>query len=254
MIWSMENWKPLCYLYNSLAAQTRAVEISENFRIATSIHIAVAQFELECYKSSQNIFKCTTNNKSSDLPSEQNQIHFNLKFVKPSKLKILLNIRFVVPALSTYAVSFIAALKAWCAVECCMNCERWIPVALWRNNITCFWHWSRSLFVTGWMWYVSAVVSRILLKNESAGTMGNLTNIQVEVSTCKPCWRCTTAKVNKNASATGANRRLKHIWYFHSMMRFVDIVIIAFLEGVHSSHGHVLLNMRYNTTLIAIIG
>jgi len=29
----------------------------------------------------------------------------------------------------------------------------------------------------------SAVVSRILLKNESAGTMGNLTNIQVEVST-----------------------------------------------------------------------
>ena len=37
-------------------------------------------------------------------------------------------------------------------------------------------------------------------------------------------------------------------------MRFVDITIIAFMEGIHSSHGHVLLNMRYNTTLIAIIG
>ena len=122
---------------------------SEDFRIATSIHIAVAQFELECYKSSQNIFKCITNNKSSEIPSEQNQIHFNLKFVKPSKLKILLNIRFVVPALTTYAVSFIAALKAWCAVAWCMHRERWIPVPLWRNNITCFWHKSRSLFLTG---------------------------------------------------------------------------------------------------------
>jgi len=37
-------------------------------------------------------------------------------------------------------------------------------------------------------------------------------------------------------------------------MRFVDIMIIAFMEGMHSSHGHVLLNMRYNTTLIARIG
>ena len=37
-------------------------------------------------------------------------------------------------------------------------------------------------------------------------------------------------------------------------MHFVDIMIVAFLEGIHSSHGHVLLNMRYNTTLIAILG
>ena len=37
-------------------------------------------------------------------------------------------------------------------------------------------------------------------------------------------------------------------------MHYVDIMIIAFLEGIHSSHGHVLLNMRYNTTLTAIIG
>jgi len=37
-------------------------------------------------------------------------------------------------------------------------------------------------------------------------------------------------------------------------MHIVDIIIIAFLEGMHSSQGHVLLNMRYNTTLIAIIG
>jgi len=37
------------------------------------------------------------------------------------------------------------------------------------------------------------------------------------------------------------------------MMHFVDIMIIAFLEGMHSSQGHVLLNMRYNTSLIAII-
>ena len=37
-------------------------------------------------------------------------------------------------------------------------------------------------------------------------------------------------------------------------MRCVDIMIIAFLGGIHSSHGHVLLNMRYKTTLIAIIG
>ena len=35
-------------------------------------------------------------------------------------------------------------------------------------------------------------------------------------------------------------------------MRFVDIMIIAFVGGIHRSHGHVLLNMRYNTTLIAI--
>jgi len=74
-----------------------------------------------------------------------------MKFVKPSKLKFLLNIKFVVAALSTCAVSFIAALKAWNAVACCMHRERWIPVPLWRNNITCFWHKSRSLFVTGWM-------------------------------------------------------------------------------------------------------
>ena len=32
-----------------------------------------------------------------------------------------------------------------------------------------------------------------------------------------------------------------------------NIMIIAFLEGIHSSHGNVLLNMRYNSTLIAII-
>jgi len=38
------------------------------------------------------------------------------------------------------------------------------------------------------------------------------------------------------------------------MMRFVDIMILAFLGDIQSSHGHVLLNMRYNTTLIAIIG
>jgi len=38
------------------------------------------------------------------------------------------------------------------------------------------------------------------------------------------------------------------------MMRFVDIMIMAFLGGIESSHGHVLLKMRYNTTLIAIIG
>ena len=37
-------------------------------------------------------------------------------------------------------------------------------------------------------------------------------------------------------------------------MHFVDIMIIAFLEEIRSSQGHVLLNMRYNTTLIAIIG
>jgi len=39
---------------------------------------------------------------------------------------------------------------------------------------------------------------------------------------------------------------------FHD--RFVDIMIMAFLGGIESSHGHVLLNMRYKTTLIAIIG
>jgi len=38
------------------------------------------------------------------------------------------------------------------------------------------------------------------------------------------------------------------------MMRFVDIMIIEFLEGIQSSQGHVLLNMYYNKTLIAIIG
>jgi len=37
-------------------------------------------------------------------------------------------------------------------------------------------------------------------------------------------------------------------------MHYVDIMIIAFLEGIHSSQGHVLLNMCYNTTLIALIG
>jgi len=35
----------------------------------------------------------------------------------------------------------------------------------------------------GWMWHMSAGVSRILLKNEPAGTVGTLPNIQVEVST-----------------------------------------------------------------------
>jgi len=39
---------------------------------------------------------------------------------------------------------------------------------------------------------------------------------------------------------------------FHD--RFVDIIIMALLGGIESSHGHVLLNMRYKTTLIAIIG
>jgi len=34
-----------------------------------------------------------------------------MKFAKPSKLKILLNVRFVVAAQSTYAINFIAALK-----------------------------------------------------------------------------------------------------------------------------------------------
>jgi len=38
------------------------------------------------------------------------------------------------------------------------------------------------------------------------------------------------------------------------MMRFVDIMIVAFLGGTQSSHDYVFLNMRYNTTLIAIIG
>jgi len=59
-----------------------------------------------------------------------------LKISKSSRLKILLNIRFVGAALSTYAVSFIAALNAWCAVTCCMYRERWITVPLWLNNIT----------------------------------------------------------------------------------------------------------------------
>jgi len=58
--------------------------------------------------------------RSSETKKAQN-------FKKPSNLKILLNIRFVGAALSTYAVSFIPALKAWCAVACCMHRERWIP-------------------------------------------------------------------------------------------------------------------------------
>ena len=37
-------------------------------------------------------------------------------------------------------------------------------------------------------------------------------------------------------------------------MRFVDFMIMAFLRGIESSHGHVLLKMSYKTTLIAIIG
>jgi len=36
------------------------------------------------------------------------------------------------------------------------------------------------------------------------------------------------------------------------MMSFVDILIMIFWH-IQSSHGHVLLNMHYNTTLIAII-
>ena len=37
-------------------------------------------------------------------------------------------------------------------------------------------------------------------------------------------------------------------------MRFVDIMIVAFWGGIESSHCQVLLNMRYNTTLITIVG
>ena len=49
-----------------------------------------------------------------------------------------------------------------------------------RNS---FWRKSRSFFTTGLMWYVSAVVSRFLPKNEQAGTTESLPNIRVEVST-----------------------------------------------------------------------
>ena len=54
----------------------------------------------------------------------------------------------------------------------------------------------RMLLITtkGWMWHVSAVVSRILLKNEPAGTTETLTNIQVKVSTLQTL--LTTAKDN----------------------------------------------------------
>ena len=39
---------------------------------------------------------------------------------------------------------------------------------------------------------------------------------------------------------------------FH--MRFIDVVIYAFLGSTQSSRRRMLLSMRYNTTLIAIIG
>ena len=67
----------------------------------------------------------------------------------------------------------------------------------------------------------------------------------------------TAASVFKNAGTTRANtasRRLKHILCSYSMMRFIDIMIMAFLGGIESSHGHVLPKMRCKTTLIAIIG
>ena len=37
-------------------------------------------------------------------------------------------------------------------------------------------------------------------------------------------------------------------------MRFVDIMIMAFMGGMEWSHGPVLLKMHYKTTLIAIMG
>jgi len=74
---------------------------------------------------------------------------------------------------------------------------------------------------------------------------------------CKHCWRYTIAKLiqecwyNKSKYCI-TSPKTHFMLLFHD--RFVDIIIMAFLGGIESSHGHVLLNMRYKTTLIAIIG
>jgi len=74
---------------------------------------------------------------------------------------------------------------------------------------------------------------------------------------CKPCWRYTIAQLIQeywyNRTKYCITLSETHFMLlFH--MRFIDVVSFAFLGGVQSSHGHVLLNMHYNTTLIAIIG
>jgi len=58
----------------------------------------------------------------------------------------------------------------------------------------------------------------------------------------------------KNAGAKGANtasRRLKYILCSYPWIPFVDIMILSFWSA-YNHHGPILLNMRYNTTLIAI--
>ena len=123
-----------------------------------------------------------------------------------------------------------------------------------------FWHKSRSLSVIGWMWHVSAVVSRFLPENEQAGTMESLPNIRVEVSTLETLLTLRNCKINSRMLVQ-QQQILHHVAWntcsylcSYSMMRFVDIMIMAFLGGIESSHGHVLLKMRHKTILIAIIG
>jgi len=74
---------------------------------------------------------------------------------------------------------------------------------------------------------------------------------------CKSCWRYTIAKLIQecwyNKSKYCITSPETH-FMLYSMKRFVDIMIMAFSGGIESSHGHVLLKMRYKATLIAIIG
>ena len=74
---------------------------------------------------------------------------------------------------------------------------------------------------------------------------------------CKPCWRYTIAQLiqecwYKRSKYCITSSETHFMLSFH--MRFVDVMILAFLGGIQSSHGHVLQNLRYNTTLIAIFG
>ena len=118
-----------------------------------------------------------------------------------------------------------------------------------------FWHKSRSLFVTGWMWHVSAVVSRILLKDEPAGTMGTLSNIQVEVSTLQTLLTLHNCKIKPRMLV-----QQEQIVAWNTFYAFIPwcVLLISWLlrfwRKYNSSHDHVLLNMCYNTTLIAVIG
>ena len=98
-----------------------------------------------------------------------------------------------------------------------------------------FWHKSRSFSVTGWMWHVSAVVSRFLPKSEQIGTMESLPNIRVEVSTLQSLQTLHSCKL------------IQECWYnsskycitsseTHFMLLFHDAVCWYYDYGVFGRH------------------